>query len=265
MPEIAAGNSLAHERKSLKRPDQFVTAIREAFQKLAERPLVVLGVVVGVALVLAGVFFYLSYREDRLVMARNAYYLAAKKAEDELKAIVPPTPAKAKKDAPAAEDQAGAELEKAALKDLDVDKVFAGSIVELKSVVVAFQGTRPAFDSLLKLGSLYYDHGKPKDAVHWYGLAVEGAPGELDRALALQSLAAAHENAGQPEEAIRKLEESLSYPDFGSRGDALLALARNYEITKNVEKARSTYDRIVSEFPDSAQARVAESYRGLLK
>jgi hypothetical protein len=48
------------------------------------------------------------------------------------------------------------------------------------------------------------------------------------------------------------------------KGELLLSVARNYELLKDLPKARSTYDQIISQIPGTESSRAAEAAKALL-
>ena len=248
--------------------DQFAASVRGFFDSAANN---VRAVVVGLVVLLGigvGMGYYLSGREQRSEAAAGALYLARQAIQTELKTIAQAeAPKKAEpkkpvgktlgKEPPAPE--ANADL--VAFKKLDVDGRLGTGVQKLKAVAQDFAGTRSGFEARLALGDLYYNHGEPAKAVSWYREASEAAPGNFDRSLALYSLGYALENSKQPEEAGKAYEKALGLGESALKGDLLLGLARTYELRKDQAQAKATYDRILSQLPNTEYAKSAETFK----
>ncbi len=254
------------DRKSLKRPDSFVTSMRRFFASILSHTTAVL-VVLGV-LFLVGVSaaLYWNHRENRANQAQGALFVARQAIQREhtkLAAAEPaPAPAKAEKGKKAEEQKPVVPNPDTVLnKPLNVDAQMPESVTQLKKVIDQFGGTRAAFEARLALGDLYYDHGEPAKAVPLYEQAARSAPDKEEKTGALYALGYAHENSAKCPEALKAYDEALRVGDSALKGDLLLAIARCYEMTKETAKARSTYDRILSELPNTDYAKMAETLK----
>lgn len=253
-----------------------MTAQASAPSQFAQyRPaLIALGVVFLAAL--AG-SYWMSHRNNRAALARDALFTAQQSVQKELKTIAEakqasePAKASAKDAAKNNKDKkdptkapAAATAESVAHLKLDVDAKLGESVKKLKAVANDFGGTRPAYDAQLALGDLYSNHGEPAKAVSWYKAAVDSAPSSFDKAMTLQALGVAHENAGQLAEARAAYDKALNLGDMGFKGDLLLAIARTHENAQDTAKARSTYDQIITQLPNSEHAKSAEILKAQL-
>jgi tetratricopeptide (TPR) repeat protein len=257
------------DRKSLKKPDGFLAAISRFFSQIAQHTnvfIIVIAVLIGVGII-AG--YWMNHLESKSDDARNALFLAEKAIETETKALAalekPAVPADPKKKAATPESPDPSALEAISYKKLDVDQKFPDAVKKLKAVDDQFSGTRAAHEARLKLATLYYDHGEFAKALPWYEKAAGSAPGNFEKALALSSVGYTYENLAKPNEAIHSYQKALNLGEGGLKGELLLGMARSYEALHDTAKARSTYDRIVTELPNTEHSKTAELYRGWLQ
>jgi tetratricopeptide (TPR) repeat protein len=263
----SAGTSL--DRKSLKRPDGFLSAIRGLFSQLSKHSTIfvlVVAVVLGLGLV-AG--YWMNHLEAKSDAARNALFLAGKSMSAELKAVEVAekgaTVQTIKKDKSSPEDAAAQASDSFAFKKLDVDAKFPETVKKLKAVEQDFGGTRAAFEARLKLGTLYFDHADYTKSLPWFEKAAQSAPGNFEKALALNSVGYANENLGKPADAVQSYQKALNLGEGGLKGDLLLGIARSYEALHDTAKARSTYDQILKDLPGSDHAKSAELYKNAIQ
>ncbi len=277
--------------RALKGKDGFFSTLYRFFDGLGHHTT---GLAIAVGVVIAiGVAFsmFSSRREVRSQAAKGAYFLAQQSLENELKAeagvkespqeAAPPaadkTPltkeqkeAKAKEEAAKAkaksdQDVANAKLmETVAFKKLDVDAKFPQATQKLKALIQEYSGTRAAFEAQMTLGTLYFNHGQAAQAATQFQSAVSAAPAPLEKALALSSLGYAHENAAKYNEALEAFNQAANLGEGAIKGDLLLAVARCQEALNDTTKARSTYDQIISQLPDSEAAKSAQIFKARL-
>ena len=261
------------DRKSLKRPDSFLKSLGGFFEGIFKHNRIFLGILGGaIMLGSIGAFFY-SRMETESHRGRTALYLAEKAYEAELKAITPQTPEKStgptgkSSDATKGKetDQAKADAEKPVVsveyKKLDVEAVFPETIQKLKALEEKYGKSRPAYEARLKLGNLYFNHGNYEKALPWYQKAVDTSASKFDKSLALSLVGYAYENLGKGTSAIESFQKAIDLGEKSLRGDLLMAIARCYETVNDVAKARSTYDRILSDLPNTEYAKNAELYK----
>lgn len=214
---------------------------------------------------------------------RDALFLAVKAYDTEIKSLAgvkPPvveaeTAAKEGKDAKAkeaadkakhAEDEAASKrMDDLAFSKLDVDAKFPDAVKKYRAVITDYTGTRAAHEARMALGTLYFNHGEAAKAAPIFQSAVDGAPGSFEKGLALQSWGYALENDGKFAEAITAYEKALNYGEGGIKGDSWLAIARCQQAMHDVAKARSTYDQILSQLPNSEAAKSAEALKAKLQ
>lgn len=236
------------DRKNLKRPDSFTTATVGFFDQLFSHFRGVTLAILCLFLIGLGGAYYSNHREAQSQEARNILYLATKSLEKESKVI------------PGQDKDPSVAL----FQKLNTDAQFAETIKTLKKVDESFGGTRSAFESRLKLGDLYLNHGEAEKALPWYEKAIQSAPDNLDKALAFSALAYAQENLGKHADALLSYQKGINLGESSVKGDLLLGIARCYEVLHDSANARKSYDQILSEFPNTDYSRTAEAYRAQL-
>ena len=147
---------------------------------------------------------------------------------------------------------------------MDVDTHYPEAVKKLKAVDQDFTKTRPAFEARLKLGNLYFNHGNFEKALPWFQKAVDTAPAKLEKALALSAVGYTYENLGKGNTAIQSFQKAIDLGESSVKGELLIAIARCYEEIHDTAKARSTYDQILSELPNTEYAKNAEVYKSQL-
>jgi tetratricopeptide (TPR) repeat protein len=227
----------------------------------------------------------MNRRAEKSETGLNALYLAQKGYETELKGVagvstpkpLAPRDPNAKEDAKAKaareaeekayraeEESASKKLDAVAFAPLDVDAKFPETVKRYRAIIEQYDGTRAAHEARLALGSLYFDHGEAAKATPLFQSSVSSAPGNAEKAMAHQALGYSLENEGKLQEAVAAYEKSAGYADGSLKGDVLLAAARCQTALKDVTKARSTYDQILSQLPNTDAAKAAESLKAKL-
>ena len=281
MPPSSEGtlsNASSVSKNPLKRPDGFVLTVRKFFDEAGKHSQGVIAIVVGLVVIAAGGGFWLNHHEAKSAQGRDALYKAKQGLEKELTAFATATAPKTvpvEKAAPLGKDgKAGKDApkppatptaESVAYKKAEVDTQFPKSVSALKKAALDFSGTRPGFEAQISLGDLYLDHGDAPKAIPFYEKAVDMAPGKHEKAVALYSLGFAGESAGKYAEAIKAFDKSLSTADIGLNGDILQGMARSYEQLHDTANARSTYDKIISQLPNTPYAKNAEAFKAQLQ
>lgn len=264
-------SSTSIDRKSLKQADSFLTVLREFFGGLighAKGVLVLVGAIFALGVLAA---LYMNHRDAQAKAGRNAYFLAQKTLETELKALVPAPPAKApaapksKTDAPEAKEPPAPTVESLTYQKMDVDTKLAGAVKKLTEVSQVFASTRSGYDAAMNLGDLYFNHGEFAKASPWYEKGLAAAPDSFEKAIALSSLGYVQENLSKPAEALQYFQKAIKLGEAGLKGDLLLAVARCYEATNDTVKARATYDQILTDLPNTEYAKSAEIFKAQLK
>ena len=186
--------------------------------------------------------FYVNHLDAKAQLGKNAFFQAEKTFEKEFKT-----------------------QESLTFKKMDVDRKLTESIEKIKRIDSEFSKTRAAFEARLKLGSLYFDHGEFDKAIAWYKKALDSAPNTFEKSIVLSSLGYAYENSGKPAEALQAFQKALPLGERSLKGDLLLGVARNQEALHDLVKARSTYDQILTELPNTEYAKSAEIFKDQLQ
>ncbi len=226
---------MAIERKQLKKNDPFALQVRGLLNKVAEeRRAFLLGLVLvlGVGL---GLTFWMTQKQAKAVKGRDALFLAKKTLETESKA--------------------------ASGKKITLELDLKNGLKQLQEVSSRFSGTRAGLDANLILGNLCLKNNQPENAVSWYQKSLAQATEPFEKALILSSLGYTFESLKKFQDALSYFEKSLNLGEEGIKGDLLLAIARCYEELKDVPKARSTYDRILSQLPNTEVSKKAETLK----
>lgn len=277
------------DRKTLRRPDEFFASVRSFFDGLAKNSRAVIVIFGLVLLSTAAIAYFQARREAQAGVGRNELYLAKQAVDQELVAFAAADPQwkaqaaktlaerkkaleknapKNPKDKKAAEESVQEEKPTAdavAFRKMDVDAVVPEGVKKLRAVIEKHSGTRSGFEARLALGDLYFNHGQADKAVPLYEEATKSSPGTMEKALAFYSLGYAQEGSGKFEQAQQSFDRALSMGETGLRGELLLSVARVQEARGQKDEAKKTYDRIVSELPNSDYSRSAETYRAELQ
>ncbi len=249
------------DRKSLKRPDGFTAMVSSFMKGLSKQTGLFIAILGGLLAIGVGIALYINRLEAKSLSARNAFYQAEKAWETEFKALDArenPKQKESTKEAPSAATEA------LLFKKLDVDAQFPEAIKKLKAVDSEFATTRSAYEARLKLANLYYHHGNYEKALPWYQKALETAPNKLEKAIALTSLGYTLESLGKPTDALQFFQKAVNLGEGSLKGDLLLAVARNYEALQDTANARSTYEKIILELPNTEFSKAAETYKAQL-
>lgn len=249
------------DRKSLKRPDEFMKALGQIFEGLAQRPKLILFLLGFLATGVALGFWLTQQRDEKLDAARDALYTASQSLEKERAQLREGSGANSKKSEKAAPSKEEVNVD---YQKIDVDARFKKSIPLLQEVAHQFEKTRPGFDAMVLLGELYFNHGQPEKAKEWFEKSEKAAPGNFEKAEAIFSIGHSYEKMGQTQEALQSYERASLQGQAVLKGELLLAIARCYEKMKDLEKAKTTYERIISEMGDSPHAETAKQFLSLL-
>lgn len=262
-------SSVSH--KSLKRPDEFVSAVQRFFDDIGKHTRGITVALIALVVLSAAGIFMVSQREAKSESARGALFNAQKTLEKELKAIAaaqaPAAPAKdsAKESKDAKTPPATTPgIETVLYKKLDVDTQLKESVSQLKLVEEKYPSSRAAYEARLTLGNLYRDHGSVAQSEPWYRKALDSAPNAFERTVASLALGHALEDQSKHKDAIQAFEKNLKQAPESLKGEVLLSIARNHEQLHDTAKARSTYDQIISQMPTSEHARTAEALKAQL-
>lgn len=261
-------DSNAHfDPKVLKGKDDFFTAVYRFFDGLGKHT-AVLAIVIGLVMVLGVVGGLMANRhEAKSGEAKSALFLAQKAYDTEMKSLagIKAPAAGADEKAKAAEEAASSKrLDELSLQKFDVEAKLPTTVAKYKEVITQFGGTRAAHEARMGLGDLYFNHGDAAKAIPFYKEGADSAPGNFEKSLALSALGYAYENSGKPNDAVAAFEKALNLGEAGIKGDVLLAIARSQVALHDTAKARSTYDQIISQLPNTESAKMAEALKAKL-
>jgi tetratricopeptide (TPR) repeat protein len=204
-----------------------------------------------------GVVFVSSEREAKSKKSQDALFIANRsldKAIDELnKKNTPAVKADPKKPAPPSPENT--------ISKVDVNEAFKTQIDSYKGLIEKFPGTRAAFEANLAVGDLFLNRDvKGEGSIAWYEAALKIANSTLEKGFATYSLAYSFEKLGKYKEALEQFEkaQSLKIGDIAFKADLYMGIARVSELSGNSEKAKSTYDQLIKEMPNSEYAPMAE-------
>lgn len=247
-----------------KSADTFTKSTYRFFDSLGHHTrLLVIGLG-GILLVLLASVLLMGKREKVAAEARSELFLAQKKYETEFKALLPPAPAKTdpkadkdKKDPKAAQ----APEDTTDFQAFDVNAKMPETVKAYRQVIVSYPDSRAAYDARMALGHLYLQHGQPQAAEDVLLQATSTSPRGVERALSFLALGYAREGEGKFKEAIDAFSTSLNVGEDATKGDALMGIARSYEGQHDSTNARATYDKVISQLPNTEYARNAELYK----
>lgn len=181
--------------------------------------------------------------QKREALAKDAWYLGQKNYLEENKSVSGPDGKKA---------------------EVDVNLSFSKTISAWSALIAEYPKTLAAYEARLALADLYADHGAYEKAADWFTEAADAAGNTRNRARAFLGLGFAREQMGQVTEAAAAYERAIQQGESVLHGELLLSLGRVYEKT-DVEKARSTYERVRTDLAGTDEAKTAESALARLK
>lgn len=171
-----------------------------------------IGAIVGVLVIAAGVSEFLKHREQKAV---ETLYTARERVE------ALPAPARASE---------GVQI--------------------LEKVVSDHSGTRAAFEAIIGIADIHADAKNFEEAAKQYARAADKAPDDFAKVMAVYNKAGAEEFAGNCQAAITSyasLEKQKAAKFLAP--EALLAQGRCLETIKDYAKASEVYQKIQNEFP----------------
>lgn len=201
---------------------------------------------IAIALIVFGIFFYRSNREE------SAQALLSTAIETIESPLIPATPQPGQQTPPNARFKTEAERTAAAEK-------------QFKEVETKYSGSNAADIAGLYLGRIAAGRGDIKTARQNLEEFVDDHPNHFLVGGAQYSLYQLRIDNNEAQQVVTELNAELAKAEPALPGDALLnLLAHAYEAQNNSAKARETYRRITTEFPDSpyvveAQRRVGSA------
>ncbi len=209
---------------------------------------------IGSIILGSGAFAYTRSRQARLrAEAQSALYAAEKVVTGEFQAL-------ATKKFPNSKDG----MLHASFVPCDVTVEYSQSIEKLRAITKDFPRSVQAHEALLRIANLYFDHKQYEKAAPIFAEAAHIAPSAFEKAADYAAEGTSYENCAQYTQAIDAFTRSLHMGEGSVRADVMMALARVYSAAKDNNTARSMYDNIVAEFPDSDEAKMANLRRSML-
>jgi TolA-binding protein len=240
-----------------KNADTFTKSTYRFFDSLGHHSRVLVIGLVGILLILVASALVMNKKEKVASEARGELFLAQKKYETEFKALLPPAPAKSDEDKKAASKGE----DSTEFQAFDVNAKMPETVKAYRQVIELYPDTRAAYDARMALGHLYLQHGQPQAAEDILLQATSSSPRGVERALSFLALGYAREGEGKFKEAIDAFTTSLNVGEDSTKGDALMGIARSYEGLHDSTNARATYDKVISQLPNTENARNAELYK----
>lgn len=264
-PAVSTGTPAKSTQPKLgKNADKFTKSTYRFFDSLGSHSRGLMIVLGGILAVMLVAVMIMSQKERVSSEARGQLFLAQKQYDTELKALMPPAPKppdtkdpKAKPPAPPVDDTE--------FKPFDVAAKMPGSVKAYQAVITQFPGTRAAYDAQMALGHLYLQHGQAAPAEELFGKATQASPRGVERALSFLALGYAQEATGKLKESIDAFTTALNTGEDVAKGDSLMGIARAYEGLHDLANARTTYDKVIAQLPNTEYARNAELYKAQAK
>jgi len=208
---------------------------------------------------------WMHFKDKKLEGARSALFEAAQLLEKEELAVQDTQKKDIEKNKPAKKKAAPDEATPPPqFQELDVNATFPKTIEAYKKIITQYPGSLPAFQAQITLGNLYFDHKNLTIALEYFKAALKNAPSSLEKVSTYFLIANTQENSSQYQEAVQSIQEALGYKIDFLKGDLLIAQARCFEQLKDKEKAKSVYDKVLADLPNTPFAEAAEVYRAKL-
>ncbi len=237
-----------------------------AMSATKQKRLLFVGVVILLAATLAA-SLYLTKRNAFRAQASEALFKARSTLETEMKAFATSIAPPAKKADPK-KPAAPVPPPSTDFVKFDVDTKLAGSIAALEGVAKTYPNTLAGFDAKMELGSIYFEHGEGtaayEKALRWFESAASSAPGDEYSSTALYSQGYAQEALGQCAEAVKTFDRAVNAGAGPLLGELLRAKARCQEISGDKAGAKTTYESITKQLPNTEHARFAETKKATL-
>ncbi len=126
-------------------------------------------------------------------------------------------------------------------------------------VLNKYSSTSAAQLSLPLYADISYEEGSYDKAIELYGKALDSFSEEDDLGtLVLNSLGYAYEGKKDYNMAAQCFQKIVESEGELFKADAYFNLGRMYEAVSNPEKAREAYDKLVNDYPESANVRMAK-------
>ncbi len=227
-------------RKEIKQPDEFITLSGRAIEWARGH---VREVIIGVALLLA------------LGLALWAWSVYAAKQEARASHLLAEAQALLRPPAPATAGGQAAD-NRTAKADPDAE---ARALALLQDLAKNYRRTDASRVGRLLLAQGYYEDGKYDEAIEMYeDFLKTGSKPEL-KAMAQEGLAYSYEAKKNFTHALDAYEKLSRMPLANVQGWAYMGMARCYERLGKLQKAIDTYRKLLAEYPQHPDARVAKA------
>ncbi len=228
------------DRKELKQPDAFVEKTTTIFHFI-EKNMKLIGLLLVIAFTAAaGYFLYRNHLTDIEMDAKAKLYPIQKSFTDRVSKIT----------------------------KSEADWVTKGNadIQALEKVASELGKSVAAHDGYMTLGNTFYDRGSFEKAADYFVKAANVANVKSLETAALMQAAYAYENAKKYAQAVLQLNKILEVTETKVfRPEALLALARNYELQGDKARALENYEKFRKEFPNVPSVKNVDAVISKLK
>jgi predicted negative regulator of RcsB-dependent stress response len=224
------------DRKELKSPDAFQEKANSLVGFINENARTVAAILAVLFALGIGYAAYSSWKDNRADEASSAFFSARKNLQ--------------------------AQLQKTTNQNWQ--SMAAAGLSDVEKVAQKYSGTQAGFESNLILGDTYFEHGQAAKAAEYYNSALKSARGQTQKAMAQYALGYALENEKKYDEAIDAMRGVVSTGNKAFKGEALMALARLYELKGDKAKAIEQYDLVSKELPNSASSKIADAQKARL-
>jgi TolA-binding protein len=144
------------------------------------------------------------------------------------------------------------------------DTAYAGqlesSLQQIKDLTTQYPNSQAAAYALLFEGDILYPRGQYKEALDAYNKVLENSEPKVLQPLALGDSAVTQEAAGQCPQAIQTAQHFLElYPDHYLAPQVHASLARCLAVGGQADQARTAYQKITLQYPDTSWAAWAKA------
>jgi TolA-binding protein len=144
------------------------------------------------------------------------------------------------------------------------DTAYAGQVdsalQQIKDLTTQYPSSQAAAYALLFEGDILFPRGQYKEALDAYNKVLENSEPKVLQPYALGDSALAQEGAGQCAQAVQTAQHFLElYPDHFLAPQVHASLARCLATTGQADQARTAYQKITLQYPDTSWAAWAKT------
>lgn len=228
------------DRKELKQPDAFVEKTTKIFHFIENKIKVIGTILVLTILVITAIFLYRNHLDDLELQAQGKLY-PVKKAFTE-------------------------NLSKINKTETDWVTKSEKDIQALEKVAVELNKSYAAHEAYMTLGSAFYERSSFEKAAEYFQKAANTTDKILLQMAANMQAGYAFENLKKYDKAIEVFTKIVNNNEMKAlRSEALVNLARNYELSGDKTKALENYEKFKKEFPNSQTAKNVDAFISNLK